>query len=163
MMKCTSETNLPEYLVSDIPQRSEQLAFVLNNLVAASVLPVANVDFLINEMTNRYENTDSVEARFFNGKIEKDIVRYTTLKKFSDNVLLNTTPNVMDPFLWWSMKLTRISEGLKYFGCIYSSQFDFIRTYKKGTKLEVVAPDRFRLDNESHVNQKSKTGFSSKG
>lgn len=156
---CRGELRLPGYLVSDAP-KSEQVVKVLHDLSDSSKLPIASVPFLVKEMVDRYENPDSVEGRFFAGKIEKDIQRYLSLK--TQNVKLNDTYNIMDPFLFWTMNLVdRINLGLSYFGCIYSSQFNFIRSYKKGSKLQVPAPDRFHLETKTFVNRKSKTPFSS--
>lgn len=159
-MDCIGELKLPGYLTTDenIPE-SKQLYQTLDNLIQSAKIPIASSNFLLSEMVERYNNPNSVEARYFNGKIEKDIERYIILKNYQNQPI--QTINVMDPFLFWTMNEEKLKRNLQYFGCVYSSEFDFIRTYKKGKKLQIVAPDRFSVEKSNYINIKSKTSFSS--
>ena len=143
---CGYDIRLPGYLVDPVnmPQ-TPQVRPVVSSLIQASSLPVANALFLLTELKNRYEIPASVEARFFAGKIEKDILRYITLSeiiaKNKTYIPVILSRNTMDPFLWYSMKLiTKTEKVINYLGCVYTKQFDAIRLGVKN--LEVDFPDR---------------------
>jgi hypothetical protein len=158
---CDGYITLPGYLLdsNNMPEK-DQILPVLTDLTQVSFLPVANSLFLLEELINRYENASSVEGRFFAGKIEKDIYRYNEIKKLTDLTPVITNSNVMDPLLWYSMKLIeKVSKVVNYFGCVYAKQFDTIRLGIK--KLELDFPDRWTQTWRYVI--KTKTTYNSKG
>ena len=112
-------------------------------------LPMASPEFLMKEMVKRYNIPGKLMTRFLQGmpKIQKDLVRYSTLKSISHGTQYNAINNVVDVFILSTLvQDTKETEAIRYYGNLYKDY----HVLKKEQKIE-----RMREEKETSTSGKN--------